>query len=118
MRWKHYLQLLMVALFLFTYQKVTIHSKQHLVEAVSECHLCDASEHMDLHHQNESPPLVVNEHFAIKASKTEEIQIVNDAYDLTQNPQLRMVDFDGLLIAQYETQSLGYFSTAPPSIFS
>jgi hypothetical protein len=118
MRWKHYLQLLMVALFLFTYQKVTIHSNQHLVEEASECHLCDASEHMDLHHQNESPQLVINEHFAIKASKTEEIQIVHDAYDLTQNPQLRMVDFDGLVTIPCDTPSLGYYSTAPPFIFS
>ena len=118
MRLKQFFQLFIVTLFVFTYQEITIHSKQHLAETVSECHLCDASEHLDLHHQQESSPPVVIKHFAIKVNKVEEKQIVKAAYDLTQKPLQRMVDFDGLLIAQYETLSLGYFSTAPPTIFS
>lgn len=118
MRLKQFFQLFMVALFIFTYQEITIHSKQHLVEAASECHLCEASEHLDLHHHQETPQLVTNEHFAIKVSKVEEKQIVQAAYDLTQKPQQRMVDFDGLIRVGFDTPSLGYFSTAPPSVFS
>lgn len=118
MRWKHYFQLLMVALFLFTYQGITIHSKQHFVEAVSECHLCDASEHLDLHPKQKTPSLVVYKHFAIEVSEVEEKRIKRVAYDLTRQPQLRMVDFDGLVTVGFDRPLLGYFSTAPPSNFS
>ena len=118
MRLKYVFQLLMVALFLFTYQKVTIHSKQHFVEKAVACHLCYASEHLDLHHQQEGQPLVFNEHIAIKESRVEEKQIVQVAYDLTQQPLLRLVDFNGLDAIEVHTLSLGYFSTAPPYIFS
>lgn len=118
MRLKQIFQLLMLALFLFTYQEITIHSKQHLIEETAECQLCDALEHLNLHHQKESSPLVPNEHFAIKVSEAKEKQIVQAAYDLTQKPLLRMVDLDGLLVVQNKTLPLGYFSTAPPSIFS
>lgn len=118
MRLNQFFQLVMVALLLFTFQEVTVHSKQHLVETVSECHLCDASEHLDLHHHQKNTPLVMNEHFAIKVNKIEEKQIVKAAYDLTQKPLQRMVDFDGLVNTQFDTLSLGYYATAPPCIFS
>jgi len=114
MRLKDCFQLLIVALFLFTYQEITIHAKQHLVKEVAECHLCHASEHLDIHHQQERQLLVVNEHFAIKVSTNEEKQIVKAAYDLTQKPLIRMVDLDGLVTVEFDTLSLGYFSTAPP----
>lgn len=117
MRLKHCFQLLMVVLFLFTFQKITIHSKQHFAEVAVECHLCHASENLDMHPQ-ERPLLVVNEHFAIKVSRVEEKQIVQTAYDLTQKPLLRMVDLEGLVTARIDRPSLGYFSTAPPYIFS
>lgn len=118
MRLKRYFQLLMVVLFLFTFQKITIHSKQHLAEVAAECYLCHASGHLDLHHQQESSPLVVNEHFAIKERKVEEKQIVQIAFDLTQKPLRCMTDFDGLVTVGIDRPSLGYFSTAPPYIFS
>lgn len=118
MRLKRYFQLLMVVIFLFTFQKITIHSKQHLSEGATKCHLCHVSEYLDTHHQQESSALTVNEHFAIKERKVEEKQIIQDAFDLTQNPPLRMVDFDGLNDIEFDRPLLGYFSTAPPTIFS
>ena len=118
MRLKQFFQLLIVALFVFSYQEITIHSKQHLIETVTECHLCDAVGHLDLHHQQESSPLVINEHFAIRVHEVEEKQVVQAAYDLTQKPEIRMVDFDGLYTTKFDPPSLGYFSTAPPYLFS
>lgn len=118
MRLKQFFQLMMVVLFVFTFQKITIHSKQHLLEVSAECHLCHASEHLDLHHQQESLPLNINEHVAIKENRVEETKIVQTAYDLTQKPLLRRVDVDGLIFVTFDTPSLGYFSTAPPSVYS
>ena len=118
MRLKHCIQLLMLALLLVTFQKVTIHSTQHLSEAASECHLCYVSDHLDLHQHQESSPFIVNEHIAIQERITEEKQIVQDAYDLGQKPIMRMTDYDGLVIVGVDIPTLGYFPTAPPSIFS
>lgn len=108
--------LLLIALFLFTCQTTAIHSKYHHIEEVSECHLCKASEHLDLHH-HESPPLVVNEYLAIELNEIEEKEIVQTVYSLSQKPYISQTDIDGLSTDNLVTQALGYFSTAPPSIF-
>lgn len=118
MRLKHCFLLLMVVLFLFTFQKITIHSKEHLAQVAAECHLCNASEHLDIHQQQKSSPPVVNEYFAIKESKVEEKQIIQATYDLTQKPLIHLVDLEGLVTVGIDRPSLGYLSTAPPYTFS
>lgn len=113
---KQSVQLLLIALFLFTYQTTAIHSKHHHIEEASACHLCKALEYFDLHHQ-ESPLPVVNEYLAIELNEMEEKKITQTAHHLLQKSHITEIDFHGLLTGNVVKQSLGYFSTAPPSIF-
>jgi len=117
MQLKQLFQLLMVALFLFTYQNMTVHSKQHFIEEASECHLCHAAEQVDLQH-NESIPLVVNENNAVKIRIEVEKNIVNERFDYTAVSQPKYIKI--IENRQYcmVSRFVGFNATAPPAYIS
>ena len=114
MKLKQSLHLVLVALFIWTFQSVTIHSHQHLIEEETECHLCHASEQLDLHH-NESTPIVVNEHIAVEVTETEEKVTVRSKFTNSDIPQIKRIDITGKRYYLVASDSVGYFSTAPPT---
>lgn len=114
MKLKQSFHLLLIALFVWTFQNVTIHSNQHLTEEKMECHLCHASDHIDLHH-HESTPLVVNEHIAVEVAATEEKATVRSRFSNIGKPRIKRIDITGERHYLIASDSLGYFSTAPPS---
>ncbi len=117
MKLKQSVNLLLIALFVWTFQSTTIHFKHHVIDKVSECNLCDTSEQIDLYHHN-IPAIVVNESIAVKNRKCEEKIVVKSRFDYTDTLPLKWVD--SIEYRQYTVKPipLGYSSTAPPYIYS
>lgn len=107
----------LIALFLFSYQTTTIHSKHHFIEELSECHVCKTAKELGTA-QHETVFSQISESIAVELNEVEEKRIVNSSYDLTQTPQRQAVDYEGMSIFSVGTLPLGYHATAPPYIFS
>ncbi len=116
MKLKQSINLLLIALFVWTFQSTTIHFKQHVIDKVSECNLCDISEHIDLNHH--TPAGVVNENIAVKTRKREENIVVKSRFDYTDMPQFKLDDIVEPRRYTVKPIPLGYLSTAPPHILS
>jgi len=117
MKLKQSVNLLLIALFVWTFQSTAIHVKQHAMNEVTECNLCEASEKIDLHHQN-SPAIVYNEHLETEARKSEEKIVLKSGFDYTDVPQLYLVDM--VKNRQYSAEAIpiGFNATAPPHFVS
>lgn len=107
----------LIALFLFSYQSTTIHTKHHHIAELSQCHICKVSkelgttQHKTLFSQH-------GESIAVEVSEVEEKRVAKASYDLTQIPELRDVDLDGMHCLCVDDIPSGYSATAPPHIFS
>lgn len=117
MKLKQSVNLLLIALFVLAFQSTTIHFQHHEIEEMAECSVCHTSEHLDLSHHHSSI-VIVNEHLAVKTRKDVEKVVVNPRFDYAA-----VLSFNKLAIVQYRSHSvqpipLGYYTTAPPYIFS
>lgn len=102
-----------IALFLFSYQSRTIHSKHHHVESITECSICHAAKTSgEGHHPHGT--LHFSESVGIEIRQIETQSITRQAFSLEQSPFHPFNDFDGLKIAVVPLIAKGYFSTAPP----
>lgn len=117
MKLKQSFHLLLIALFVWSFQTISIHMPQHLHEEEATCQLCDISEYLDLHH-NESIPLVVNENIAVKTNREVEQVIVNERFDHKDIPQLKYVKIAENRHCFIGFTPLGFDATAPPIHFS
>jgi len=108
---------ILLALFLFSYQTTTIHSKHHFINELSECQVCKAAKELGTA-QHETAFFQISESVAVEINEVEEKRIVKSSYDLTQTPQLQAIDFVGMSVYSVGTLPLGYYATAPPYIFS
>ena len=117
MKLKQSVNLLLIALFVWASQSTTIHFQHHVLEEISECNICDASEHMKLYQHN-SPVVVVNENLAVKTRNHIEKIVVKSRFDYTDVAQCKWVNI--VDNRQYTVKSipLGYLSNAPPYTFS
>lgn len=110
-------RLVLLALFLFSYQTTTIHSKHHFIDELSECQVCKAAKELGAA-QHETAFLQVSETIAVEVNEVKEKKITKSSYDLMQSPVRCLNDFDGLTDIQLYIPFTGYFSTAPPYTFS
>lgn len=117
MKLKQSVQLLLIALFVWTSQSTTIHFQHHVIDEISECDLCHASEQLDLFQHN-SPIVIVNENLAVKTRKHIEKVVVVSRFDYTDVPLFQRVDIVENRQYIVEPVSLGFNATAPPHIFS
>lgn len=117
MKLKQSVQLLLIALFVWTSQSTTIHFQHHELEEISECNVCDTSQKMKLYQHN-SPVVVSNDNLAVKIRREVEKVVVNASFDYTNVPQFKQIDI--VKKSQYADRSLtlGFNATAPPVYFS
>ncbi|MCF6244617.1 MAG: hypothetical protein L3J43_06235 [Sulfurovum sp.] len=116
MKIKNLSQLLLSLLFLFAYQINTVHSNQHFIEEL-ECHLCDVSKQLEANTHETNVPVFV-ELNTLQTHRTAQRLSFKRPLDLTQQPQMLPVDFSELHTFLVPPIPLGYFSHAPPHIFS
>jgi len=117
MKLKQSVQLLLIALFVWTSQSTTIHFQHHIIDEMSECNLCHASEQLDLFQHN-SPVVIVNENLAVKTRNHVEKVVVKPRFDYMDVPLFKRVDI--LENRQYTVEQvpLGFNATAPPYLIS
>ena len=106
----------LIALFLFTYQTTTIHTKHHHIEEVSECHICEASKVLGRAH-HETPFLELVESVAVEVAEIETKQLTETLFETTQKPDSLAVDLEGMHLYVLGDIPPAYYATAPPSIF-
>jgi len=105
---------MLIALFLFSYQNTTIHSKHHHIQELSECKLCHATAHSGQgHHQQALPHF--SEHTAIETHQLQSKEIKREAFSWSTLPLYQLSNFDGLKVVSVQSIAIGYFSTAPPT---
>jgi exonuclease I len=114
---KQSVNLLLIALFVLAFQSTTIHFQHHVIDEMSECNLCHTSKQLDLYKHNSST-IVVNDNLAVKTRNREEKIVVKSKFDYTDTQQLKRVDIVKYRLYTVKPIPLGYFSTAPPTIFS
>ena len=117
MKLKQSFHLLLIALFIWTSQSVTIHSKHHHLEEFGECQVCKASKSLGTSH-HETVFSLLTESVAVEVSKIEEKQIVQASYDLTQTVEQKSVCYEGMLVVYISAPHLGFDAHAPPYNFS
>jgi hypothetical protein len=113
MKLKQFVQLLLIALFVWGVQSSTIHFQHHEIDKISQCDLCDTFEQIDLHHQNSST-VIVNENQAVRTTKQVEKIIVKSRFDYTNVPQIKRVKLVENRHYTVEPTPLGFNATAPP----
>ena len=113
MKLKQFVQLLLIALFIWGTQSTAIHFQHHEIDQISECNLCHTSEQIDLHHQN-SFLVIVSENLAVRTNKQEEKIIVKSRFDYTSTPHIKRVKLVENRHYTVEPTPLGYDATAPP----
>ncbi|MCF6244615.1 MAG: hypothetical protein L3J43_06225 [Sulfurovum sp.] len=116
MKIKNLSHLLLALLFLFSYQINIVHSNQHFIEEL-ECHLCDVSKQLEANTHETTVPVFV-ELNTLEIHRTAQCLSFKRPLDLTQQLQMLPVDFSGLHTFVVSPIPLGYFSHAPPHIFS
>ena len=117
MKLKQFVNLLLIALFVWAFQNTTIHFQHHELEKISECNVCDTFQKMKLYQHN-SPVVVSNENLAVKIRREVEKVVVNSRFDYTDVPQFKQIDI--VKNSQYTNRliKLGFNATAPPAYFS
>ena len=116
MKIKYISKLLLSLLFLFAYQTSTVHSTKHFVEEL-ECHLCETTKVLSVNAHKTSAPIFV-ELNSLQTFNVAERLCVTQPLDLTQEVKALAKDFSGLKVFAVPLIPLGYFSHAPPYIFS
>lgn len=116
MKLKQSVQLLLIALFVWTYQSITIHAHHHVTQEEVECHLCHAAKQLDLNH-HENILVIVNEYIAVEVTKTKEKIIKIPRFTNFQKLQVKAVDLEGKRCFNLSPDTVGYYSTAPPVVF-
>jgi len=106
-------RIVLIALFLFSYQSTIIHLKQHQVSSVDECLICHAAQYSKEQHQ-QSTLVYFAQNSAIKQEQITTQQLTREAYTLIQTPIYRLSDFDGYKERTTQFLPIGYFATAPP----
>ena len=108
---------ILIALFLFAYQSSTIHSSQHLLNKHKDCHLCVGSQQFDTNLHETTFPIII-ESISLEIGNLEQRVVLKKYLDLTQKPLVKRTDFTGMQHVTVMPIPLGYFSNAPPYIFS
>ena len=117
MKLKQFVNLLLIALFVFAFQSTTIHFQHHVIDEMSECNLCHTSEQLDLYNHHSSV-VVVNENFAVKTRQHVEKIVVKSRFDYTDVPQIKWIDILENQQDTVEPVPLGFNATAPPYLIS
>lgn len=113
MKFKQYVNLLLIALFVWAFQSTTIHLQHSVIDEMSECNLCHTSEQLDLYNHHSSV-VVVNENFAVKTKQHVEKVVVRSRFDYTAVPQFKWIDKVKNQNYALKPVSLGFNATAPP----
>lgn len=106
-------RLLFIALFAFSYQNSTIHSKHHHINEISKCDICHATAHSGQRNHQQALQYFTK-HIGIETQQLQNKEIKRESYTWSTLPLQRLSDFDGLEITTVSSIPLGYFSTAPP----
>ena len=115
MKIKNIRHIVLSLLFLFAYQVNTVHSSQHFLEELG-CTLCEASPQLDANTHKSNVPVHV-ELTSLEVAESEQVVAVKKPI-VRQLPLVKWVDFSGLKTFVVTPIPLGYFSHAPPHIFS
>ena len=113
MKLKYSVQLLLIALFVWSVQSTTIHFHHYEIDKISECDICHTSEQIDLHHQNSSI-VIVDENLAVRTTEKVEKVIVKSRFDYTNVPHIKRVEIVDNRNYTVGPTSLGFNATAPP----
>ncbi|CAA6804753.1 MAG: Unknown protein [uncultured Sulfurovum sp.] len=113
MKLKQSVNVLLIALFVWSFQSSTVHFQHHEIEEVVECSTCHTFEKLNLAHHSTSV-IIVNENLAIKARKHVEKVVIKSRFDYRGKAEYKLVDIVGNRQYAVVTIPLGYLSTAPP----
>ena len=113
MKLKQSVKLLLSVLFLLVSQSYAIHSGQHALEKVEECHSCQSFKHIDTkHHEVHLPSFFVS--YNAESFEVEQCRVVNQPIDLEQQVVQKRIDIIGMKSLEVRYVPLGFNSTAPP----
>jgi hypothetical protein len=118
MRLKLSFNLMLIALFLWTFQSRLDHIQYHNIDELTECKVCHQAGQIN-HTQNHTPVVEVNDYLGIQTRREAQKQVfVAERFDHTQAPKLEHIE----TVIHYQCDMalipLGFDSTAPPITFS
>ena len=116
MKIKNMIHIVLSLLFLFAYQVNTVHSSQHFLEELG-CTLCETSSQLNTNTHESSVPVPV-ELTSLEVAEVEQVVACKKPRARQQTPLVKRVDFRGLQTFVVTPIPSGYFSHAPPHIFS
>jgi len=114
MKFKQFMNLLLIALFLWAFQGTTTHFTEHTIENGSECQVCEHTKNIEAQH-HEAPLSNFYTWISTFTTKLQQQTVVNEPIDLTQRITSKDVDFLGLKHLKVKTLPLGFDTTAPPA---
>ena len=113
MKLKQSVKLLLSLLFLLVSQSYAVHSGQHALEKVEECHACQSFNHIDTkHHEIHLPSFFVS--YNAESFEVVQCSIVNQPVDLEQHVVQKQIDLNGMKYLEVYSVPLGFDTTAPP----
>ena len=116
MQFKQSMHLLLIALFVWTFQGISTHFTEHTIDNASECQVCEHTKNIDVQH-HEAPLSNFYTFIRTYTTKLQQQTAVREPVDLTQRIQSEKCDLQGLKYLQVKTLPLGFDTTAPPSFF-
>lgn len=118
MRLKLSLNIILIALFLWSFQSRVNHIQHHNLDELAECKVCDQAGEIN-HNQNHTPVVEVNEYLGIQTRKESQQQIVvAERFDYTEAPKPQHIERVIHCQCDMALTPLGFDSTAPPLSFS
>ncbi len=118
MRLKLSFNLMLIALFLWSFQSRLDHIQHHNLYELAACKVCDQAGEIN-HNQNHTPVVEVNEYLAIKTGREVQKQVfVAERFDYTQAPKPEHIGTVIHCQCDMAVIPLGFDSTAPPISFS
>ena len=113
MKLKQSVKLLLSLLLLLVSQSYAMHSGQHALEKVEECHTCKSFNHLETkHHEVQLPNFFVSHNAA--SFEVEQRSVVNSPIDFEQHVVQKRIDTVGLKSLEIRYEALGFDATAPP----
>ena len=118
MRLKQSFHLVLIALFVWSFQSRVDHVQHHDIDELTECKVCHEAGEIN-HTQHHTPVVEVNENFAVKIRRESQQQVVvSERFDYMAGPQPKYVEKVVYCQCDMALISLGFDATAPPVYFS
>ena len=118
MKLKQSFHLVLIALFVWSFQSRVEHIQHHDTDELTECKVCHEAEEIN-HTQHHTPVAEVHENLAVKTRREAQQQVVvTERFDYLEVPQPTHLDIVVDCQCNMASTPLGFYSTAPPASIS